>query len=210
LLPRRLAVHDTRLIVQLDYNYFRDFDPQVGRYVESDPIGLMGGSYSTYSYVGANPLYWIDPLGLKPGDTFPTVQGAAVDALDWVYNTYPNADYEYAGSVYPDGNGGYVATAPNAGNQSSSSPSWPVGGGDSASAIYHTHGQCTPGKDNDNFSRPDAESLQSDTFLSTWYQIPNYLETPGGIIKRFDPGKTLRDKGRVTTIRKGKPCGCSK
>lgn len=34
-------------------NYFRDYDPAVGRYVESDPIGLSGGSYSTYTYVTA-------------------------------------------------------------------------------------------------------------------------------------------------------------
>jgi len=48
----------------LFYNYFRDYDPQTGRYVQSDPIGLEGG-VNTYGYVGANPLAAIDPNGLQ-------------------------------------------------------------------------------------------------------------------------------------------------
>ena len=48
----------------LDYNTARDYDPFGGRYLESDPIGLKGRSYSLYTYVGANPLSGIDPLGL--------------------------------------------------------------------------------------------------------------------------------------------------
>ena len=51
----------------LSQNYFRDFDPAVGGYVESDPIGLKGGSYSTYAYVGSNPISFADELGLNPG-----------------------------------------------------------------------------------------------------------------------------------------------
>jgi RHS repeat-associated protein len=47
----------------LHYNYFRDYDPATGRYVESDPIGLAGG-ISLYSYGYANPLFYQDPLGL--------------------------------------------------------------------------------------------------------------------------------------------------
>jgi RHS repeat-associated protein len=49
----------------LFYNYFRDYDPQTGRYLESDPIGLAGGSYSTYAYVGGIPTSSVDPLGLE-------------------------------------------------------------------------------------------------------------------------------------------------
>jgi len=50
-------------IVGLHYNYFRDYDPAVGRYVESDPIGL-GGGIGSFSYSNANPIGSIDPLGL--------------------------------------------------------------------------------------------------------------------------------------------------
>src|SRR5690606_27145306 len=47
----------------LHYNYFRDYDPETGRYVESDPIGLAGG-LNTFGYVAGNPLLYSDPDGL--------------------------------------------------------------------------------------------------------------------------------------------------
>jgi RHS repeat-associated protein len=45
-------------------NGFRAYDPAIGRYAMSDLLGLAGGSYSTYSYAGSDPLRFIDPLGL--------------------------------------------------------------------------------------------------------------------------------------------------
>src|SRR6266850_4974368 len=48
----------------LAYNYFRDYSPEVGRYIQSDPSGLRAG-LNTYAYVGGSPLQWTDPQGLE-------------------------------------------------------------------------------------------------------------------------------------------------
>ena len=45
-----------------NYNYFRDYDPALGRYLESDPRGLEGG-IDPYIYVNSNPLSYVDPTG---------------------------------------------------------------------------------------------------------------------------------------------------
>ncbi|AFM58893.1 MULTISPECIES: RHS repeat-associated core domain-containing protein [Enterobacter] len=47
----------------LHYNLFRYYDPQVGRFIVQDPIGLAGGNLNLYNYA-PNPLLWIDPMGL--------------------------------------------------------------------------------------------------------------------------------------------------
>jgi len=44
------------------YNYFRFYDPSIGRYLQSDPLGLVAG-LNTYTYVDDNPVNWVDPRG---------------------------------------------------------------------------------------------------------------------------------------------------
>ncbi|EKS0980432.1 RHS domain-containing protein, partial [Escherichia coli] len=71
----------------LHYNLHRYYDPDVGRFIVTDPIGLAGG-INLYAYA-PNPLSWIDPLGLKCGPMVKKVNGR---------NPSNSA---YAGRIYP-------------------------------------------------------------------------------------------------------------
>ena len=47
----------------LHYNWYRDYHPGIGRYIEPDLIGLKGG-INLYTYVYNGPVNWVDPVGL--------------------------------------------------------------------------------------------------------------------------------------------------
>ena len=90
-------------------NWHRDYDSSVGRYIESDPIGLRGG-INTYAYVGANPLSYVDPLGLRSSPC-PASWGLPAGAM-CTFGDQPGEDSNWNtgdNSVYPpkhsDGNG---------------------------------------------------------------------------------------------------------
>ena len=67
------------------YNYYRDYDPTLGRYVQNDPLGLAAGP-NTYAYVGGNPISYSDPYGLCPW-----CAGAAIGAFTGGISAYSGA-----------------------------------------------------------------------------------------------------------------------
>jgi RHS repeat-associated protein len=74
----------------LHQNYFRDYDPAVGRYVESDPIGVKAG-INTYAYASDGPVAASDAFGLcdgkwvKAGEHIPILPAPGWQSLpSWV------------------------------------------------------------------------------------------------------------------------------
>ncbi|MFE8070090.1 RHS repeat-associated core domain-containing protein [Marinobacteraceae bacterium S3BR75-40.1] len=64
--PIRLPGQFEDELTGLYHNRFRDYDPQTGRYLTPDPLGLKGG-LTPYRYT-PNPVDYIDPLGLSGCD----------------------------------------------------------------------------------------------------------------------------------------------
>ncbi len=88
----------------LFYNWNRYYNPAIGRYISSDPIGLEGG-LNTFLYADASPLGMFDLLGLKSGDPYPSVllavSGAFVEALsksDVLAREYGGLIYKFCNS----------------------------------------------------------------------------------------------------------------
>jgi RHS repeat-associated protein len=82
--------HDAE--VELDYNYFRYYDPAAGRYLSGDMLGLSGG-VDPHAHV-PNPITWLDPLGLRACSI---ATKFAVPAQPGVYTIHLNSGQKYVG-----------------------------------------------------------------------------------------------------------------
>ncbi len=56
----------------LDFMRARFYSPSLGRFINSDPLGLAGEQNNTRTYVGNDPVDQVDPSGLFNGDQFAT------------------------------------------------------------------------------------------------------------------------------------------
>ncbi|RSN53270.1 hypothetical protein DMH12_18125 [Streptomyces sp. WAC 04229] len=100
----------------LHYNYFRHYDPENGRYVTSDPLGLSPAP-NPFTYV-RNPLTFTDVLGLAPdyplgerGNPFASrsdAERAAFDVAGVPHGSSPDAEWIVMGDKAYKNMPGYV------------------------------------------------------------------------------------------------------
>ena len=86
--------------IALSYNRFRYYDPDAGRFVSADPIGLRGGELNLFGY-GQNPITDVDPFGLHNAN-------ATLDGVD-----VPNTGNPSCGNNFPSGGWSRNPAAPN-------------------------------------------------------------------------------------------------
>lgn len=89
----------------LHYNLYRFYDPDIGKFISGDPIGLKGG-INLYQYA-PNPIRWIDPLGLDY-TTWQIHSPGYGDVVQKGLHFYAPGGVEL--SVRPDNKGGITFT----------------------------------------------------------------------------------------------------
>ncbi|MFK3658995.1 RHS repeat-associated core domain-containing protein [Scandinavium sp. NPDC088450] len=178
----------------LYYNRHRYYDPQLGRYITQDPIGLRGG-WNAYGYP-LDPVIYMDPEGLDKR-IFDTKDSAAIQALRACNGKSITENREFGGLICKNKSNKYYSTDAIKGGKSGVNPfKSPCAGDAEVVGDYHTHGfyndidgnYATKENDvwnSDDFSKADISGANLLGRKHSNYNI--YLDTPANTIKKYTP-----------------------
>jgi len=175
------------------------YDATGGRFLSPDPLGHEA-CMDLYSYANGDPVKFVDPLGLKPGDIYPSRDLAAINAIRDINPLSISSNYEFGGFIYRYRDGTYSYTPPvtqfdHLGVKLEPANVY-VPWGTWIASTYHTHGAGDDIGDNPigpyDFSLADKSIADNDGALR-----PIYIGLPDGIIRIYQPvpGKDNLFKG---------------
>jgi RHS repeat-associated protein len=177
----------------------RMYYPTHGRFVQRDPIGLWGdkvGVGNPYVYAGGNPSNRMDPLGLSAAVLYPTPESAACGAIPHAYDVAGQSKSEFGGFIVAVEGGGYTFTTPTKiGAVKGPRPDAPPG----TVAGYHTHGKDGLPED-EEFTPGDRKNAGDALGPDGLKGRVEYMGTPKGDIKKYDPRRRSDPDGGETTI----------
>ena len=203
-----IADADTGLV----YMQARYYDPAIGRFLSSDPVGFASGGaayFNRYAYVANDPVNAADPTGMAfdPGDRLETIDEAAVDLLEFAARETAANDgmsqRERGGDVKQDSETGeFYYDNINVGDNDSVD----VGIGDDTVAITHTHppSHGERGLENYRSDRLNNGRLSNQDRLMVreanrllGREIETYVGTSDGSVTRFAPETNYREGTEV-------------
>ncbi|MFZ5569765.1 MAG: RHS repeat domain-containing protein [Thermodesulfobacteriota bacterium] len=158
----------------LHYNWFRYYDPSIGRYLSPDPIKFAGG-LNLYQYVGGDPINYTDSIGLlvKPGSDKhrqrnrhnkcpkirPTQTKAIVVSMDgkckreeWIWIDHEGNEWNedwFGNNITHKGNGYTSFRRPDPDNP-----------GSSFQCTYDKDGNFVPDEGNYDYANPDEQFIR--------------------------------------------------
>jgi len=189
-----------------DYRH-RMYHPQLGRFLQTDPLGLQtegeklsagqkalfspGGSapeafttseMNLFRYCGDDPVDRSDALGLSPGDSYPTVDAAGIQAIRDINETSIALGREYSGLLYRMRDGSFSYTAPIPGTSDTSPIGQRVPAKTTFAGLYHTHGKYDAEHDYHNFIFSTRDRKNADD-----WNCPGYLGNPAREVRKYTP-----------------------
>lgn len=174
----------------LHYNRHRHYDPDIGRFLTQDPIGLRG-SINMYQYA-PNPWAWIDPLGLVGidlsflGDAGARADGLWASQIDYGPNYFlVDAHGDEAGQVL--GRTGVPITPSQMADEIRGTPTYRNGQTVYLFACYSARGG------NESFAQKLADQIGAPVMASDGQVNPGYSASgvaramTNGVLQRFTP-----------------------
>jgi RHS repeat-associated protein len=180
----------------------RAYNPTLGRFMSEDPKGFDAGDYNLYRYCKNDPLDKTDPMGLDPGDPFPTALAAGQDAVRFTNPTSIRQNLEYGGFIYKLDGKYYAQQAQHLeereGGATKGTLHGPLPPHSTVAGNYHDHADYSrkeggkvvrttrdkDGYDSDHFSKSDKKEMSA--FAKGQEEHTAVLGTPSGQIRAID------------------------